>query len=193
MLTKQAKVLTEAQIGILQRFLVTTRHPIRNQLILLLTVRAGLRAKEVAELSWSMVTDPEGNILDVIRLPDRAAKGGSGAAIPMAHKVRDLLLALQSERWPSDLNERIVQTDRAGTTSAQVIVNMFAGWYRSVGFHGCSSHSGRRTFITRAARNIGRFGGSLRDVQLLARHRSLAMTQRYIEVDAEAIRKVVNA
>jgi len=74
-----------------------------------------------------------------------------------------------------------------------VIVNAFWHWYRALGFDGCSSHSGRRTFITNAARNISRFGGSLRDVQALARHSSLSMTQMYIEIDSEAMRKVVDA
>ena len=56
---------------------------------------------------------------------------------------------------------------------------------------GCSSHSGRRTFITRAARKVSQVGGSLRDVQELAGHTSPAMTQRYIEGDTEAKRKLV--
>ena len=57
--------------------------------------------------------------------------------------------------------------------------------------HGCSSHSGRRTFITRAARLVHRVGGSLRDVQLLAGHRSIQTTQRYIDGDTDAQRKLV--
>ncbi len=72
-------------------------------------------------------------------------------------------------------------------------MNLFADWYRRVGFEGCSSHTGRRTFITNAARNIGKFGGSLRDVQALARHRSLSMTQRYIDQNSDAMRRVVDA
>jgi hypothetical protein len=45
---------------------------------------------------------------------------------------------------------------------------MFAKWFRALGYHGCSSHSGRRTFITNAARKISTVGGSLRDIQVLA-------------------------
>lgn len=193
MLQKQAKVLSETQIKALSRHLATTRLPIRNQLILFLSARAGLRAKEIAELTWSMVTDAEGVVQDVIRLSDTAAKGNAGGVIPMAAKVRLLLIAHSKIDPPRAGSQRVIRTYRTDKTSAQVIVNMFGHWYRELGFEGCSSHSGRRTFITRAARNIGRFGGSLRDVQALARHRSLAMTQRYIEIDSEAMRKVVDA
>jgi integrase/recombinase XerD len=72
------------------------------------------------------------------------------------------------------------------------IVNLFAHVFRAVNLVGCSSHSGRRTFITRAARLVAETGGSLRDVQLLAGHRSLQTTQRYIEGDTDAQRKLVS-
>ena len=61
-----------------------------------------------------------------------------------------------------------------------------------LGLLGCSSHSGRRTFITNAARQISTVGGSIRDVQMLAGHSSLAVTQRYIEGDSEARKKIVD-
>jgi hypothetical protein len=42
--------------------------------------------------------------------------------------------------------------------------------YRELGFKGASSHSGRRTFIAKAAKRCIEGGGSLRDVQQLAGH-----------------------
>ena len=71
------------------------------------------------------------------------------------------------------------------------IVVWFNRAFRSVGLKGCSSHSGRRTFVTRAARLVHKAGGSLRDVQLLAGHRSIQTTQRYIDGDSDAQRKLV--
>ena len=65
-------------------------------------------------------------------------------------------------------------------------------WYADLGFVGASSHSGRRTFITNAAKQVFKAGGSLRDVQELAGHKSIAMTQRYIEGDSEAKRRLVD-
>jgi len=192
MLNKQAKVLSQSQLQALQHHLKSTRHPERNRAVLLLSVRAGLRAKEIAELTWSMVTDSEGQLSDVIRLPNSASKGNSGGIIPLAKELKGALLAWQSVATDKSAPARVFQSERSKASSAQVIVNLFAEWYAALGFEGCSSHSGRRTFITQAARNIGRFGGSLRDVQQLARHSSLAMTQRYIEVDTEAMRKVVD-
>ena len=52
-----------------------------------------------------------------------------------------------------------IQTERSQSTSPQAIVNMFRRWYRLLGFVGCSSESGRRTFITTAARKIRRSVG----------------------------------
>ena len=71
------------------------------------------------------------------------------------------------------------------------IVAWFARAYRAIGLMDCSSHSGRRTFITKAARLVHRAGGSLRDVQVLAGHRSLLTTQRYINGDTDVQRHLV--
>lgn len=192
MLQRQAKALSAAQIRAVQTHLRGTRNPIRNRAIFLLSVRAGLRAKEIAELTWGMVTDAQGNLSNVIRLTNGAAKGKSGGVVPMAKELRRALEELRQISPEPFGSARVVRTERSPATSAQVIINLFREWFQALGFEGCSSHSGRRTFITMTARNIGRFGGSLRDVQALARHSSLAMTQRYIEIDSQAMKRVVD-
>ncbi|MCY1558424.1 Phage integrase family protein [compost metagenome] len=54
---------------------------------------------------------------------------------------------------------------------------------------GATSHSGRRWFITRLAHS----GISPKVIMTLAGHRSLATTQRYIDVNDEMMAKAVEA
>jgi integrase/recombinase XerD len=136
-----------------------------------------------------MLTDPEGNLGVAIQLRNEATKGSSGRVIPLNGKLRKALELLFQVR---DASPYVITSERGQRTSAAVIVNLFAHWYRTLGLQGCSSHSGRRTFITNAARKISTVGGSIRDVQILAGHAALSTTQRYIEADVEAQRKVVD-
>lgn len=85
----------------------------------------------------------------------------------------------------------VITTERSDRFSAHAVVVFFSRLYKKLGFTGVSSHSGRRSFCSRAARRIFHAGGSLRDVQALMGHRHLSTTQRYIEQDIEAQRKVV--
>jgi integrase/recombinase XerD len=191
-LKRQAKILSKGQSDAVLAFLTSTRYPERNRAIFLLSVRAGLRAKEIASLTWPMVTDAEGNIGDAIRLVDEASKGSSGRVIPLNKELKAALAQIQKSQVGGRSSPFVVTTERAKQTSAAAIVNLFAAWYRALGFNGCSSHSGRRGFITNAARKISTVGGSLRDVQLLAGHSSLSTTQRYIEANSDAQRRIVD-
>lgn len=188
-LSKQAKTLSKSQIKTTLAYLETTRYPVRNQVIFLLSVKAGLRAKEIASLTWDMLTDSEGNLSGELCLRNGATKGNSGRIIPLNSVLQEKLALLFAQRGRSEF---VITSERSNRMAAVVIGNLFACWYRALGFQGCSSHSGRRTFITNAARSISRVGGSLRDVQALAGHKALSTTQRYIESDVEAQRKVVD-
>lgn len=192
-LTKQAKVLTANQIKAVLKYIETTRYPTRNRLLFLLSIKAGLRAKEMAEIRWRMICDAEFNITDRIALDNGSSKGKSGGrTIPLNKDLRDALVTHFNDVKPRNPDAKLFQSERAASMSAKVIANWFARLYTDMGYEGCSSHSGRRTFITNAAKNITRVGGSLRDVQLLAGHSNLATTQRYIQSDSQAIRKIVD-
>jgi integrase/recombinase XerD len=189
-LGKQAKTLTKGQVEAMLLFLAGTRHAKRNRLIFLLSAKAGLRAKEIAGLTWWMVNDSQGQIGRAICLQDSASKGKSGRTIPMADEVRNALIEYRDEVI-AYAGPNVISTERDLKTSPQAIVNMFFRWYRHLGFYGCSSHSGRRTFITSAARKISTVGGSLRDVQELAGHASIRTTQTYIDANPDAQLRIV--
>jgi integrase/recombinase XerD len=63
----------------LELFASSTRNPDRDRLIVLLSVKAGLRAAEIAKLTWEMVFDPSGEVGRVIELRNRAAKRKAAA------------------------------------------------------------------------------------------------------------------
>ena len=135
--------------------------------------------------------DGTGEVGEYIHLTNDASKGMSGRIIPINRQLRAKIIEL-FDAGDIDPSVHVVRTERSAHTSAQAIVNLFQRWYRDLGLVGCSSHSGRRTFITNAARKISTVGGSLRDVQHLAGHSSLQTTQRYIEGDSEARKRVVD-
>jgi integrase len=186
---RQAKILSNQQMESLLVFSSTTRNARRNHLIVLLSLKAGLRAGEIAKLTWDMVLGPTGEVGSVIELRDCAAKKKSGRLIPIHPALRS---ALSTWRKMTTGTGPIIRSERGGPMTPESVVNWFAIAYRAVGLEGCSSHSGRRTFITRAARLVHKAGGSLRDVQLLAGHRSIQTTQRYIDGDTDAQRKLVS-
>jgi integrase len=193
-LGKQAKTLTDRQIKLALGEVATHRYPERDRVMVLLSVKAGLRAKEIALVTWGMVTDAEGNIGDTLRLVNGASKGRKGGrVVPLNAALREALVALRARRNGVEPGERIVYSERDIGMSPGAVQVWFHRLYREkLGFDGASSHSGRRTFVTRCAKNIVAAGGSIRDVQELAGHSSLATTQRYIQGDTAAKRRVVD-
>lgn len=185
---KQAKILTSSNLTKVLRHVAKKRNPQRNKVMVLLSAKAGLRAAEIANLTWAMILDPTGRIGGLIELHDGAAKKCSGRSIPVHPDLRSALIKLRKQ-W--DDTGPIIKSERGGAINPNSIVNWFGSIYRELGLEGCSSHSGRRTFITNAARKAHLAGGSIRDVQQLAGHRSISMTQAYIEGDTAAKRRLV--
>jgi integrase/recombinase XerD len=93
--------------------------------MLVVQAKPGLRAKEIAHLTWAMVTESTGEVGDLIALQDLASKGRSGREIPMAHALRQALV-----EWPGVTprpgpNDRIV-SERDPGLSSNSVRNWFA-------------------------------------------------------------------
>ena len=189
-MSKPARVLGGADVRRLLMQVVLQRHAVRNHLIVLLSFKAGLRACEIAGLDWSMVLQPRGRMADQLQLTGAITKNGAPRRIPL-HPELAAALHDQHDLVGKPKAGPVIRSERGGHMTPRSIVNWFANAYAAAGLAGCSSHSGRRTFITRSARLLPRTGGSLRDVQELAGHRHLTTTERYIEGDRAAQRKLI--
>lgn len=191
-LTRQAKVLSEAQVRAMLSYIDTKPTADRDKVMVLLSVRLGLRAKEIASAKWSMLTDAQGQLGDVLALPNVASKGKHGGReLPLPRKLRAALATLYGSGKPA--GECLILNTRDHGLGANGVAVWFGRLYKALGFEGCSSHSGRRSAITAWARGITAAGGSLRDVQHLAGHASLDMTSRYVERSPDAIRRLLGA
>lgn len=186
-------MLRKSELQRLLNHVSHTRHPERDRVTVLLSFKSGLRAKEIAGLTWSMVTDATGELADAISLPNKASKGRNGGrTIPLHNELRDALVSLKAVRGDRVRPHLpVVYSERADGYSPNAVAVWFLTRFREIGIEGASSHSGRRSFITALAKRITEAGGSIRDVQELAGHSSLATTQRYIQGDSAAKRNVI--
>lgn len=195
---KQAKIVADGELQQLLSLCYDTRYPARNRVVVLLSFKAGLRAMEIAKIRRYMVLSAKGTLDTQIHLENRICKKGSGRTIPMAvgTQLHDAVLELLktvpgapshplilSERAEEDEWARLHDDPRPMTPAS--IAYLFYRLYRRLNMIGCSSHSGRRTFITKSARTVQQIGGSLRDAQYLAGHSNLNTTQGYIELNSE--------
>src|SRR3954453_17393505 len=141
---KQAKTLSRQQVRTALSRARRGRYPQRDRVMILLSVKAGLRAGEIAKLTWPMLLRPDGRIADTIELHDRAAKKRSGRCIPLHPRLRWELSRLRRQ---TGATAAVIRSERRGQTGMRPssIVNWFRQLYRELGLSGCSSHSGRRT------------------------------------------------
>lgn len=186
-----AKVIEPADVRLLLKHAAGLRYPERNRVMILLSFKAGFRACEIAGLRWPMILGSDHNLAAQMIVSRDIAKGSTGRVIPMHLELRRALKALhRAARFPRD--GHVIKSERGACLSPESVVNWFGRVYATLGMSGCSSHSGRRTFITESARVLAKTGGSLRDIQELAGHRSLTTTERYIQGNRDAQRRLIS-
>lgn len=183
MANKHAQVLDAEAFQDIMLYVSKGKSPLRDQAMILLSYKAGLRAQEIAGIQWKDVCDFRGDVReDHFFVPSSIAKNNREATIPMHAQLYIVLCALRKER-PDD--EYIIYPTRKTTyedgMTPNAVVKWFDALYKEHNMRGCSSHSGRRTFITQLSRKAGLFDCSIKDVQILARHAHLGTTESYIE------------
>jgi integrase len=115
MLGKRAKILSTVDVGDLVVYAGCTRRPLRNTVMVLLSAKAGLRAGEIANLTWDMVVDANGQISRLIELADKAAKKCSGRLIPIHPALAAALTDWRQVAPPSDC---VISSERCSRTAS---------------------------------------------------------------------------
>ena len=194
----QARVLTERELRKVLSYSSTQPHSTRNRAMLLCTHMAGMRVGEVAALRIGDVLGADGTVMEEIALSAAQTKGNHSRTVLVPKKLQDELTAYLQQRFGLEnlLAVTLTDTQRAlfptqknpkrGFT-ANTLCQLFHKLYKDARMTGATSHSGRRTFITRLADK----GVGVRVLMALAGHKSIATTQRYIELNPTVMKAAV--
>jgi len=194
----QAKVLSEKEVRKVLLYIATRKHNTRNRAMFVLLNATGMRVGELAAIRLCDVLTPTGEIVDEIRLAADQTKGSRGRTVVLNAKAQEEIKNYLQTRFKlKDLTAvTMTDTSRALFTTqknpnrgftASTLAQHFHYMYKGAGIVGASSHSSRRSFITK----LSEMGVSVRVLMDLAGHRSLAVTQKYIESNPKLMRSAV--
>ena len=86
-LAKQAKVLTDADVKRILAVVAQDRHAARNRCVFMLSILAGLRAIEMANLKIESVLGSGGCVADRITFTKNQTKGGKPRSVPVSKRL----------------------------------------------------------------------------------------------------------
>ena len=175
----QAATLNDAQIKRALRFCQSRKYTTRDSTILLFSIYTGLRAKELAALRVNDVYDADGAVRQQFTLSAAQTKGSRTRTVFVNTALRTQLEHYARWRGKCDSAAPLFRSQKGKHFSANTMCQLFLNIYKACGLSDASSHSGRRTFITRLANK----GIGVRVLAALAGHSSIATTQRYIDVN----------
>lgn len=183
----QAKTLTPAELEQTLAYIAAHKFAYRNRVMLLTGMWSGMRVGEIASLTVGDVVNIGGSIKSEVRLTAEQTKGRHPRTVFLPQKLRDELAAYLTLRKPTKWDHPLFVTAGGRAFSANVLTQNFFYLFKRAGIAGATSHSMRRTFIT----NLANKGIGVRVLASLAGHRSIAVTQKYIDVNDDMKRNAV--
>ena len=187
----KAKVLNKTEFNRVVKFQISTRHGLRNVLLLHLSFFLGLRSKEMASLIIGDLMDVNGDLKEEVTLKRHQTKRGKQRRFYITNdKLKKVILQYLNTRkgvngnW--DLNAPLIKNQMpSGKFSSASLQQCFKKMYESVGID-ASSHSGRRSFCT----NLSENGISITNLQTLMGHQSISTTALYINENPKILGKI---
>ena len=181
----QAKTLTPAEIDHVLAHIAQRSYALRNRVMLLTGLWSGMRVGEIASLLVCDVVNTDGTIRAEVRLTAEQTKGRHPRTVFLPQKLQQELADYMSLRPNAQPHHPLFIT--AGRKRFSVMAQHFHYLFKAAGIAGASSHSMRRSFIT----NLANKGISVRVLAEISGHRSIAVTQKYIDVNDDMKRNAV--
>jgi integrase/recombinase XerD len=177
---KQAKVVTAKELKkVLDYVDAFDRHAERNRAMLLLTHLCGMRVSEVASLKVNDVTSDNNVVNDIIFLSAEQTKGSDSRRVFVNTKAKSAIKRYLQSNTSVNNSVYLFTTQKSKHFDANTLQQLLKRLYERCSIVGATSHSGRRTFITKLATA----GVSVYVIAELASHKSIQTTQRYISVN----------
>jgi integrase/recombinase XerD len=153
-----------------------------------LSVGLGLRAKELAALRWSDMFEESGAAREVLHLKAAYTKGErTRDAYLSSPQLRRVLGEYHARCRPPDLGAPLFRSQKGGHLTPGSMTRFLKQLYRDAGLPGASSHSGRRTLITRLAER----GVDLKAISAIAGHASVRTTAMYVENNPTRLSRIL--
>ena len=163
------------------------RHSERNRAMLLFTHLCGMRIGEVVTLRVNDVIDDNGGVKGERRLCAEQTKGSRARVVLVPMRMRKEIKRYLEHLVVRSRSDFLFRTQKSHSFSSNSATQLLQRIYERSGHKGATSHSGRRSFITELASK----GVGVRVLAELSGHRSIATTQRYIDVNDDMLRKAV--
>ena len=188
----KAKVLTKNQFNRVIKYQSTTRHSLRNILVMHLSVYLMMRSKEMANLTIGDVSTSDGELFEECTLKKSQTKGKRQRRFYLTNtKVNKALTDYLKTRKDSDgkldVHAPLITNQMSGKFSPRTMCQLFKRMYIAVGLDGnYSSHSGRRT----GASKLSEKGCSIHNLQTLMGHQNISTTALYIAENPTILGKI---
>ncbi len=187
----QARTLNEKELKLLLLFIATRKHAARDRAMMLLTHWGGCRIGEVAATKIGDVLAVDGSVKPEIRLTAAQTKGKFARTVTLSEKLRKELLIYLQQRfntkqliavsYTEEMNKPLFATQKRDGFTANTACYHFYMLYKAAGLAGCSSHTGRRSFLTQLSAKAV----PLRVMMELAGHMQAQTTMKYCDVSSD--------
>ena len=190
----QAKVLDDKELKRVLSVVESGNHAKRNAAIVILSHYLGLRSKELASLKIGDVIE-HNTIKKVLRLVAAYTKGAKHRDVSLENKavvkaLQDYISVRRAEDGMTfNMDAPLFRSQKGTAFSPNAMVRVLGDLYKNAGFNDASSHTGRRSLITKLAYS----GIDLNSVRQIAGHSSISTTQRYIDDNPHKIADILKS